>query len=209
VLGDGMAFHQMRMTAVDSQLIEQLRWSAETVCSAFHCPAWKIGVGPTPPYTKPDIANQTYYSDCLQSLIEQLELCLDEGLGLDEAIGGRMLGVEMDLSGLIRMDESAQIEALTKSVGGAIHTPNEARARLSLKPKKGGDSPYLQQQNYSLAALDERDRNGPFDKPPPPPVPQQGVPEEEPDEDLKNADGERALAALVDSYTFELELAAA
>jgi phage portal protein BeeE len=41
--------------------------------------------------------------------------------------------------------------------------PNEARRRLNLKPVTGGDTPYLQQQNYSLEALSKRDsKDDPF-----------------------------------------------
>jgi len=36
-------------------------------------------------------------------------------------------------------------------------SPNEGRSKLDLKPVDGGESPYLQQQNYSLAALAKRD----------------------------------------------------
>src|SRR5690606_8918055 len=32
VLGDGLKYEQMTMTATDAQLIEQLKWTAETVC---------------------------------------------------------------------------------------------------------------------------------------------------------------------------------
>ena len=42
-------------------------------------------------------------------------------------------------------------------VGGGWMSPNEARAGENMKPVDGGDSPYLQQQNYSLAALAKRD----------------------------------------------------
>ncbi len=35
--------------------------------------------------------------------------------------------------------------------------PNEARRREDLPPVDGGDTPYLQVQNYSLAALANRD----------------------------------------------------
>jgi phage portal protein BeeE len=42
-------------------------------------------------------------------------------------------------------------------------SPNEGRAMLDLKPVEGGESPYLQQQNYSLAALAKRDaQDDPF-----------------------------------------------
>ena len=38
--------------------------------------------------------------------------------------------------------------------------PNEARRRyFDLGPTEGGESPYLQVQNYSLAALAKRDQN--------------------------------------------------
>jgi len=167
VLGNGMKFEAMRMTAVDSQLIEQLQWTAETVCSTFHVPPWKVGIGPQPTYTKPEIANQAYYSDCLQALIEQWELCMDEALGFITPTEGRMLGTELDLDGLLRMDMASQITTLKEAVGGSVLTVNEARKKVDQKPVSGGDSIWMQQQNYSLEALAERDRNNPFAKPVP------------------------------------------
>ena len=42
----------------------------------------------------------------------------------------------------------------------AVDTPNEARRRyFDLGTTQGGESPYLQVQNYSLAALAKRDLN--------------------------------------------------
>lgn len=158
VLGSGMKYEKMQMTATDAQLIEQLKWTAETVCSTFHVPAWKIGVSEQPAYTKPEIANQAYYSDCLQSPIEQWELCMDEGLGLSTPVaGGKQLGVELDLDGLLRMDMASQITSLAEGVRGSVYTVNDARKKLDLEPVDGGDSIWMQQQNYSLEALQKRD----------------------------------------------------
>ncbi len=43
--------------------------------------------------------------------------------------------------------------------------PNEARRRAGLAPVEGGDSPMIQQQNYSLAAIARRDAQAdPFGK---------------------------------------------
>jgi HK97 family phage portal protein len=158
VLGDSMKFEPMRMNNVDAQLIQQLGWTAETVCSTFHVPAWKVGVGEQPAYTKPEIANQAYYSDCLQSLIEQWELCMDEALGLSTPVdGGKQLGVELDLDGLLRMDAASQITTLKEAVSGSVLTVNEARAKVDKPPVDGGDEIWMQQQNYSLPALAKRD----------------------------------------------------
>ena len=51
VLGDGLKFETMTMTAVDAQLVQQAEMSDRAICSAFHVPAYKVGVGPLPPTT--------------------------------------------------------------------------------------------------------------------------------------------------------------
>jgi HK97 family phage portal protein len=152
VLGDGLKYEAMRAKAVDSQLIEQLKWSAEVVCSTYHVPPYKIGVGTMPTYNNIEALNIEYYSQCLQVLIEAAELCLDEGLGMGENIG-----TEFDVDNLLRMDTTALVTAEKEAVSAGIKAPNEARKRLNLGPKAGGNSPYLQQQNYSLEALAKRD----------------------------------------------------
>lgn len=178
VLGDGLKYEAMAMTASDSQLIEQLRWSGETVCSVFHMPAYKVGVGTAPTYANAEILNQIYYSDCLQSLIESLELCLDEGLELPAPYG-----TDFDLDGLLRMDTAALYKSNNDAVGGGWMKPNEARKRVDLAPVEGGDSPLIQQQNYSLAALARRDAQpDPFNAQQPEPV----APSEPTDDELED-----------------------
>ena len=149
-------------------------------------PAYKVGVGPIPTYQNAEVLNQIYYSDCLQRRIEAVESLLDEGLGL-AAVPGKMYGAEFELDDLMRMDTKSRVEAAEKGIGSGGMAPNEARARwLNLPPAKGGEAPYLQQQNYSLAALAERDANKPFAKPEPvAPV----EPADEPsDEDIEDAE---------------------
>jgi len=152
VLGDGLKFEPIRMSAEESQLIEQLKWTAEVVCSTYHIPPYKIGVGQMPAYNNIQALNVEYYSQCLQRLIEDAELCLDEGLGMPEG-----MGTEFDLDGLLRMDSVTQMTVLTEGVKGSLLAPDEARKKLDLKPVPGGASPMAQQQNYSLAALAKRD----------------------------------------------------
>jgi phage portal protein BeeE len=77
--------------------------------------------------------------------------------------------VEFDLDGLLRMDAATMMKYLSDGVSSAIIEPNEARGRIGLAPKTGGDALYLQQQNYSLAALAKRDQSAdPFSKGSPP-----------------------------------------
>lgn len=146
VLGDGMKFEPLGRNAVDSQLIETLKWSDERVCSVFHVPAYKVGVGPTPSFNNVEALDRAYYSDCLQTPIEEFEAVMDDGLGLD----GVKEGVEIDLDGLMRMDSKTQMETLKAGVEGSLLTVNDGRKRLNLSPLRGGDTVYMQQQDFPL-----------------------------------------------------------
>ncbi len=165
ILGDGLKFEPMRMSAVDSQTIQQLKWTAEIVCSVFHVPPYKIGVGTMPTFNNIEALQQDYYNTCLQTPIEEYEECKNEGLGLD----GETRGIELDLDGLIRMDTAAQVETLIKEVQGSIATIDEARLVRNRRPVEGGGTIWMQQQNYSLEALVERDSQSPLLDPGPNP----------------------------------------
>jgi len=163
VLGDGLKFEAMQMTAEQSQLADQLKFTIEDVARAFHYPLFKLG-GPMPPYAgNVEALITSYYTDCLQILIESLELCLDEGLGL-----AANMGTELDLDNLMRMDTAGLYETNSKAVGGGWMSPDEARFKANYPKVTGGNTPYLQQQNYSLAALAKRDASpNPFANTPP------------------------------------------
>jgi HK97 family phage portal protein len=155
VAGDGLQYNAMTITAIDAQLIEQLNWTVVDIARAFHVPLFKVGAetGRASGNLSVEAQQQLYLNDCLQSLIEDVEECLDLGLELP-----RYQRTEFDLDGLLRMDSAAQYESLGKAVGGGWMAPNEARERVNLPPVAGGATPYLQVQNYSLAALDKRDQ---------------------------------------------------
>lgn len=159
VLGDGLHYESMKgLTAVDSQLIDQLKWGDEKVCGILHVPPFMVNVGQLPTYTNIEALTQQYYSQALQTLIESIELCLDEGLGLNERTG-----VELDLDGLFRMDTSTLIKTEAEAVKGSLKMLNESRRKLNLRPVAGGNTIYMQQQNFSLEALAKRDaQDDPF-----------------------------------------------
>lgn len=158
VLGDGLKYEKMRENAVDSQLILQLGWSDERICSCYGVPPYMVDVGPAPPYANSDPVIQKYYSQCIQIHTVKMEKAWEKGLGLNKRIDGRTLGVEYDISDLIWMDAMTRAEVSAKAIGSGAVSPNESRRlHFGLGPVTGGDSPMIQQQNYSLAALSRRD----------------------------------------------------
>jgi HK97 family phage portal protein len=192
VLGDSLKFESMAIDATDAQQTEQLKLSDERVCSAFHVPGFMVGVGALPSYDNVQALWQQYYNQCLQKHFEGIEAVLDEGLG----IAGTDLRTEFCLDDLLRMDSKTLAEVEGLKVQRGIASPNEARSKFNLPEAEGGDSPMVQQQNYSLAALAKRDASAdPFGKTPaaaPAPAP---VPPEDGEDPASAEDVERAVEA--------------
>lgn len=163
VAGDGLKFEPFTMPADDAQLIEQLKWTGEDVARAFQVPAYKIGLGSMPALGNIGALNQEYYQQVLQYHIEAAEDLLDDGLDLPTDISA-----EFDLEQLVRMDAKTRAETREIEIRSAVLKPNEARASENRPPVDGGDTVYMQQQNYSLAALAKRDAQAdPFGTAPP------------------------------------------
>jgi HK97 family phage portal protein len=195
LLGDGLKYENTRVSALDSQLIEQLKYSAEQVCTAYHVPAYMVGVGPPPSNTNVEALALQYYTQCLQTLIECVELGLDEGLSLPADVG-----VELDLNDLLRMDTASRVTAARDAVGAAVMSINEARRQyFGLGPVKGGDQPFLQQQYFSLEALAAATPPTSGAPPEPPRNPDDDEPDDENDDDDDDPpeDVERALTVAI------------
>lgn len=167
VVGDDLKFAPLSQNSVDSQVVEQLRYSDEQICQPFGIPPFKVGIGSLPAGLKADDINILYHSDALSDRIEAMENLLDEALGIS-----RPLGVELELAPLWRMDEGKMAEVESKLVGGKIKRPDEARRRFDLEPTAGGDTLWGQHQDYPLGVLAERNDLAPVAPPPPDPEPE-------------------------------------
>ena len=195
VLGDGLKYEKLAISATDSQLIEQLRWTGEDVARCFGVPAYKIGIGTMPAYNNIQALAQAYYNDCLQELIECIESLLNEGLNLPSH-----LGTEFDLDGLMRMDTATRYKAHSDAIGGGWLAPNEARFKEDLEPAPGGDEPFMQQQNWSLEQLSRR--TAPTDAPVIPP------PQDDPDEDTEEVEDDDTESRLIEALQKRFQEAA-
>lgn len=195
VLGDGLTYTPMSMvTAVDSQVIDILKWTDEQIAKCFHMPLFKVG-GPLPPYSSVEAVTQIYYSDCLQSLVTAFESVFGEGIELPVHSA-----VSLDIDDLNRMDSATTMDVATKGVNGSVFTPNEARRKFDLKPLRGGDTVYMQHQDYAIEVLADRDAKGAIgaglaqdpNAALPAPEPE---PESEPEDDAEKSVGAWALVA--------------
>lgn len=201
VLGDGLKYQGMAWNAVDLQLIEQLDWSAKTVCGVYRVPPYLADIGQPPPYANVEPLLQKYYSQCLQEKILGIEMSLDDGMGLGRQFGNRY-GIEFDTDDLIWLDWAARSKSAQDGISAGGMSPNEARRRFyGLGPVEGGETPYLQEQNWPLRLLAAREL------PTRQPTQPEPLPATEPEEE---EDGEELEAASVsDLLRKELELISA
>ena len=168
VVGKGLKYEPMTVSAADAQLIQQLNWTARQVCTCYHVPPALLDLEGESAVPDLEALLQKYHSQCIQSLLTNFETALDEGLELKSPYG-----TEFDIDDLIWMVTSTKTKAAAEAIGAGALSPDEARRKwFGLGRVKGGDTPYMQQQNYSLAALAERDADQPFSKPAPAPAPQ-------------------------------------
>lgn len=144
VVGDGLKFESMASKSVDSQMVEQLRYSDEQICQPFGIPPFKVGLGTIPSGLGVDAINQLYYDDALQTHIQAMECLITEG------IQAAPLKVDMDESVLMRMDAGKKADYHVSLVGGSIESINDARLEFNLPPLEGGDTVYMQQQDFPL-----------------------------------------------------------
>ena len=190
--GDGLKYDPIRETAINSQLVEQLKLSAEQVCSVFHVPAYMIGVGQVPSYDNVEALTQQYYQQCLQRHFNAIEDLLDDALGLIAT----PLRVEFELDDLLRMDSSQRAEVTERLIKSAVLSPDEARAKFGYLPVPGGKWPLIQQQNFSLEALAKRDaKDDPFATSTPAPKPSEEKPSAD-DEEKAALETARLIAAV-------------
>jgi HK97 family phage portal protein len=146
VLGEGMKWEPLTISAADAQLIEQLRWSIEDVARCFRVPTYMLTDASKVSFKNTEQLARNYYSQTLQYHIESIEARIDQAFELAEDIY-----CEFDLSALLRMELDARMAAYQTGINAGILTINEARRMEELEPKAGGDEPLVQAQYRPLS----------------------------------------------------------
>jgi HK97 family phage portal protein len=168
VAENGMKFDPFSATAVNSQLIEQLGWTEEKICEVFRMPISILNSSKQPPYANAEASMLQYKSLCLEPHMTAITKTLGHGLNLPT-----YLKLEFDDTLLIWMDTQTRTQAAKDAIVSGL-SPNEVRdTYYGLGPVKGGELPYLQQQNWPVSTLASRPAETPAALP-------AAVPDEEP-----------------------------
>jgi HK97 family phage portal protein len=193
ILTAGLKAEKVGATAEESELIELLKLSDQAVAAVYRIPLQVLGIGETP-YASTEALMQSWRAGGLGFILNHVE----EAFGLLFKLGGQPDEyLEFDTSALLRSAFKDRVEAWAAGTKGGIFARDEARIDFELAPVKGGDEPWVQQQDIPLSVAAENAKNPP-EPTPALPAPPEGEP---PDAERAYADHTRTIDSLVARYT--------
>jgi HK97 family phage portal protein len=150
VLEQGLEYKQVVLTAVDSQMVEQLKYTTDDVARVFQLPGPLIGDISALAARGVESLMRVYYSLCLGAHFESLQARINAFFELDTT----KEFVEFDTDELFKTDLDIRTTSWAKAVQGGLATPNEGRAAaFYFNPVEGGDQVFMQQQMIPLTML--------------------------------------------------------
>lgn len=134
----GFSLTPLNMKLADSQFVEIKQYTALQIASAFGVKPYQVGDYTKSSYASAEAQQLSFLVDTLLYIVKQYE----------EEIGYKLLTDTEEADGyhakfntgvLLRADQQTQINTLSAAVSNFLMTPNEAREKLDLPAKEGGD----------------------------------------------------------------------
>lgn len=134
----GFSLTPLNLKLADNQFIEVKQYSALQIASAFGVKPYQVGDYSKSSYASAEAQQLSFLVDTLLFIVKQYE----------EEIGYKLLSDQEEAEGyhskfntavMLRADQQTQINTLSTAVSSFLMTPNEARERLDLPAKEGGD----------------------------------------------------------------------
>jgi len=134
----GTTVTPLNLKLTDSQFLELKQYSALQIASAFGVKPYQIGDYTKSSYASAEAQQLSFLVDTLLFKLKQYEEEIDYKILLtDDAKSG--YHSKFNVGVLLRADQQTQINTLSAAVSNFLMTPNEARERLDLPSKEGGD----------------------------------------------------------------------
>lgn len=134
----GYSLTPLNLKLADSQFLELRQYTAMQIASAFGVKPYQIGDYTKSSYASAEAQQLSFLVDTLLYIVKQYEEELENKL-LTTAEVADGYHIKFDTSVLLRTEFKTMVETLAKAVSSFLMTPNEARERLDLPAKEGGD----------------------------------------------------------------------
>lgn len=134
----GFSLTPLNLKLADSQFLELRQYSALQIASAFGVKPYQVGDYTKSSYASAEAQQLSFLVDTLLFIVKQYEEELTYKLLTDEEVANGY-HIKFNVAVILRADQKTQIETLRSAVSGFLMTPNEARERIDLPAKEGGD----------------------------------------------------------------------
>ena len=134
----GASLTPLNIKLADNQFLELRQYTALQIASAFGIKPYQIGDYTKSSYSSAEAQQLSFLVDTLLYILKQYEEELTYKLLTAEEIeNGYYFKFNVDV--MLRADFKTKIETLSKATNNFLMTPNEARLKLDLGRKPGGD----------------------------------------------------------------------
>ena len=134
----GATLQPLNLKLSESQYIEVKQYTALQIASAFGVKPYQIGDYTKSSYASAEAQQLSFLVDTLLYPLKQYEEETTYKL-LTREDTDNGLYFNMNVSVILRADLQTQITSLSTAVNSFLYTPNEAREKLNLEAKEGGD----------------------------------------------------------------------
>ena len=134
----GFSLQPLNLKLADSQFLELRQYSALQIASAFGVKPYQVGDYTKSSYASAEAQQLSFLVDTLLFIVKQYEEELTYKLLTDAEVANGY-HIKFNVGVMLRADQKTQLESLRSAVSGFLMTPNEAREKLDLPAKEGGD----------------------------------------------------------------------
>lgn len=134
----GFSLQPLNLKLADSQFLELRQYSALQIASAFGVKPYQVGDYTKSSYASAEAQQLSFLVDTLLFIVKQYEEELTYKLLTDDEVANGY-HIKFNVAVMLRADQKTQIDTLSAAVSNFLMTPNEARERLDLPAKEGGD----------------------------------------------------------------------
>ena len=134
----GSTLQPLNVKLADNQFVEVKQYTALQIASAFGIKPYQIGDYTKSSYASAEAQQLSFLVDTLLYILKQYEEELTyKLLSRDQIRNG--LYFKFNIDSILRADFHTKVNTLSTAVNSFLMTPNEARAKLDLERKEGGD----------------------------------------------------------------------
>ena len=150
ILEQGLKFTPLSMSPADVQLLDARKYSRTEICGMFRVPPHMVADLERATFSNIEHQDLQFYKATILPYLTNIEARLNKTL-----LGVHTQHFKFDVGGLLRSDLTTRVNAYKELIACGVMSPNEARDRLDMNPREGGDDFITQSNNLQFENQNE------------------------------------------------------